>query len=455
LTTREISVLVVAAKWWPLSARLAIALRDHGCRVSVVCPKGHPLTHVSRLDGIFRYSGIRSLAFLRRCLIDTRPDVVIPCDDGVVAQLHALYRQDPSLRGLIERSLGTPENFPVITSRHKLLRTAVELGIPVPKTNRVGSTSDLVAWHTEEDSAVLKLDGECGGNGVRICHSVGESVSAWNELTAPRSLAFAWKRLAIDRDPLALWARRQQTEREVSIQALVRGRPANTMMACYQGQVLSLLSVIVLVADGPTGAATVVRITENAQMAQAAKLLAVRLKLTGFYGLDFMIDGSTGAPILIEFNPRCTQLGHLEFGERGSLAGAFTSALAGHAAPPTSKPLNTRIIAFFPQAYGDHRKKPGSPYADESYYDVPTQEPRLVRELLLAPWPQRRSLSRLYHLIRPITPTRQVTFDDSGVAYPPESLRYCSNSEGSAPTISSDRYGLSHVSQRVVPGTEN
>ena len=95
-------VLVVAAKWWPLSARLASALRGHGCEVSALCPAGHPLTHVSGIRHIYYYGGIYSLSSLRRAVIDCQPEIVIPCDDGVVAQLHALHESDPSLRALVE-----------------------------------------------------------------------------------------------------------------------------------------------------------------------------------------------------------------------------------------------------------------------------------------------------------------------------------------------------------------
>src|SRR6202789_2864545 len=101
---RRPSVLIVAAKWWPLSARLAIALIRHGCRLSALCPKGHPLSLVGGLERIERYRGTQSLSCLSRTLRDLRPEFVIPCDDGVVAQLHALHAQGPEMRPLIERS---------------------------------------------------------------------------------------------------------------------------------------------------------------------------------------------------------------------------------------------------------------------------------------------------------------------------------------------------------------
>src|SRR6185437_12173983 len=123
---------------------------------------------------------------LRACLARVRPDVVVPGDDGVVAQLHALHESDPSLRPLIEASLGAPSGYHVVASRHRLLHTARELGIATPETRVIRRVGDLSAWHMDHPSGVLKSDGECGGNGVRICHSLRDSLAAWRELTAPR-----------------------------------------------------------------------------------------------------------------------------------------------------------------------------------------------------------------------------------------------------------------------------
>lgn len=411
MSSRRPSVLMVAAKWWPLSARLAIALVRHGCGVRALCPAGHPLTHVSGVARADHYAGINSLAALRRSVSHSRPDIIVPCDDGVVAQLHALHEQEPSLRDLIERSLGPPQSFSIVSSRFRLLSTAVELGICVPKTNRVSGAEDLVSWHQNVGSTgVLKVDGESGGNGVRITRSLDESLAAWRELGVSCSSGTAWKRFAVDRDPLAVWMRRNQGEREVAIQAFVSGRPANSMMACWRGKVLSVVSVAVVASDGPTGAATIVRRVKNELMSQAAELLATRLQLTGFYGLDFMIEFDTGTPYLIELNPRCTQLGHLELADQGSLAGALSAALAGKPKPRPQRPIRTDTIALFPQARTV--RAACSPYIDASYYDVPWDEPKLVSELMLEPWPQRRWAARLYHALRPVQQAKPVVFED-------------------------------------------
>ena len=133
-------------------------------------------------------------------------------------------------------------------------------------------------------------------------------------------MATAWKRLAIDRDPLALWLRRRHRVPQVSVQEFIPGRPANSMLVCWRGELLSLVSVVVVAADGPTGAATIVRVVQDERMKNAARLVASRLMLSGFYGLDFIMESGTGVPYLIEMNARCTQLGHIEFAGQGRLA---------------------------------------------------------------------------------------------------------------------------------------
>jgi hypothetical protein len=337
--------------------------------------------------------------------------LVIPCDDGVVAQLHALYELDPSLRFLIERSLGPPESFSVVSSRYKLLNSAIEAGIRVPRTRKVEMAEDLVKWHEGiASAAVLKVDGESGGNGVRISHSLDESLAAYRELRVPCGFATACKRLVIDRDPLALWLRQRRSVREVTVQEFIPGRPANSMLVCRSGELLSMLSVAVVAAEGATGAATVVRVIQNERMKKAAELVVSRLRLSGFYGLDFIIESASGVPYLIEMNPRCTQLGHIEIFGQGSLAGVLGSVLRGEARPRVQNPIGGNRIALFPQALA--AGEACRPYVEASYHDLPFEEPQLMRELTLKPWPQRQWLARCYHFLKPPDRVDPILFEE-------------------------------------------
>lgn len=410
LNREQISVLVVAAKWWPLSARLALAFLREGCRVSALCPSLHPLTKISGLERIDAYDGRSSLASLRRALVQNAPDFLIPCDDGVVAQLHALHACDPSLRSLIERSIGHPEGYPILGSRLELLTVAKELGIAIPRTRAVKSMADLERWNAEVSAeGVLKADGESAGNGVRIAHSFDATVSAWRDLKAPMRRLTAWKRQIVDRDPLALWSQENVPERAVIVQELINGRPANSMIACHDGVVLSIVSVVVMASEGPTGASTVVRRIHNERMTRAAELIAQRLQLTGFFGLDYVIEAQSGTPYLVELNPRATQLGHFEFANQPSLAASLVASWRGAPASVAADPIHNDLLAFYPQALAAGPSL--SALIAASHLDIPAEAPDLAAELRLPSWPLRRPLARLYHALRPQERSAPVVFE--------------------------------------------
>jgi hypothetical protein len=135
-----------------------------------------------------------------------------------------------------------------------------------------------------------------------------------------------------------------------------------------------------------------------------------RLKLSGFYGLDFILESGTGVPYLIEMNPRCTQLGHIELAGEGCLAAALSAVLRGEPRPKVQNPIRGNTIALFPQALS--AGEACRPYIDASHHDVPYEEPQLMRELMLNPWPQRRWAARLYHAFRPLTRASPIIFED-------------------------------------------
>ena len=411
---------MVTAKWWASSARLSLALLDHGCRVSVLCPAHHPLRRLSRLAQIRTYQGVCSLQSLQRALRDIRPDVVIPCDDGVVAQLHALHALDPTLRSLIEKSLGDPAAYAITSSRCEFMRTAAALGLVVPQTERILAAGDIEGWyHPPAGSGVLKVNGETGGNGVRICASLEQAHAALLEFRVEVRWSAAVKRMIIDRDPLALWMRKARLTREISIQRFIDGRPANTMFACLEGKVLGVLSVEVLLADGPTGAALVVRRIGEERMAHCARVLAEHLGLSGFYGLDFIIESGTGKPYLIEMNPRCTQIGHLAFTDLASLAASFSAALGSRpaCAGPEARLLEPDArLALYPTALRVAEKH--RHMVDSSVLDAPAGERALAGELARPIWPQRQWIARLYHRLRPMRKSQSTTFAVLGSGEP-------------------------------------
>jgi hypothetical protein len=400
-------VLLGATLWWPLSARLASALIHHGCRVSAVCPGGHPLRFVSGVEHIYPYRGLSSSQSLKSAIAQCQPDVVVPCDDGIVLQLHSFHERFPEIRALIEYSLGAPEMYPAIQRRGTLLEEAAKLGIRTPVTETLTCEADLEKWRPAI-ATVLKADGTWGGSGVEIAHTYSDAISAYRRLSQPQGAGVAWKRLLVNRDPLALWLWRNRKTPSITAQQYIAGCPANAMFVSWKGEVLACVTVKVIAAQGATGAATVVRLIQNAEISQAAQLLARQFMLSGFHGLDFILEEGTGAAYLIEMNPRCTQLGHLRVEGQGDLAGIFSAALKGVDPPQPDDCITAETIAFFPQAFSWN---PQSPYLHSGYHDVPWEEPRLFRELLREQWPDRQLLARIYHSFRPPRKPREVQFE--------------------------------------------
>jgi hypothetical protein len=393
------SLLIISSVWWPSSAKLAVALASYGCKVEGVCPPDHPFSFVDGITKIYPYRGLDSLRSLHEAISLSNPYLLVPCDDGVVWQLYELHRTKPELRLLIERSLGAASGYEILSGRADLLQLAQKLHIRVPWTKQVSIPTDLEEYFSSTDiSGILKLDGTNGGKGVQVVHSLAEARRALTVMRRPVALLTAIGRWLVIHDALALWSRTNRRQPSLVLQQLIAGRPANTMMVCQNGKVLAMVTVEVLCAQGSTGAALAVRLIENEEIQTAAERIADRLQLSGFHGLDFILEKETGHAYLIEMNPRCTQLGHLPIAVQGDLAGIFCRAFTDANPQLPQRSFCERTIVFFPQAIMSNAK---FPYLQTSYVDVPWGEPRLVRELMGRDWRDRSFFARLHNIIWP------------------------------------------------------
>jgi len=401
------TVLLSNTSWWPCAARLAMALEKLGCSVAAVCPTtGHPLLKTKAVRRIFPYRAIHPVRSLMSAIEAADPDLIIPCDDRAVEHLHELHgrcQEGPAghICSLIERSLGPPATYPIVSSRYSLMKVAEEERIRVAPTRRVHGFEDLKSWQSEIPVPwMLKADGTWGGHGVRMAHNHEEAKTIFQEMSRPLGVARFAKRLIVNRDPFWVRSWWNRSRPAVTVQPYIAGRPANCAVACWQGKVLAGTAVEVVSAQGLTGSATIVRVVDGREMLLAADRLARRLGLSGFFGLDFMIEDETGAAYLIEMNPRCTPLCNLQLGEGRDLVGALTAQLSGKPFKASSPVTQNDLIAYFPQSWHWDRK---SELLQSSFHDVPWEEPDLVRELLLLPFPDRSLLARLANHFRGTT----------------------------------------------------
>ncbi|MGC1943663.1 MAG: ATP-grasp domain-containing protein, partial [Candidatus Acidiferrales bacterium] len=353
-------VLLTDTNRWPSPARLAIRLAKAGCNVFAVCPRrGHPLMKTSVVKRTFSYSGVHPLDSLAAAIEETNPQIIIPCDDRGVEHLHELYamtrRQGAAgekIAALIEASLGPSDSYPIVSARYDLLRIASEEGLRVPETEPVNRIEDLDSWEAKHGfPLVLKADGTFGGRGVRIARTREQARQFFLEISRPFGAMRVLKRLIVNRDPFWLrpWWNKQQPD--VIAQSYIQGRPANCAVVCWQGEVLAGIAVEVVSSEGDTGPASVVRVVDSPEMMRAAERIAGRLKLTGFFGLDFMIEEGSGETYLIEMNPRSTLLCHLPLGSGRDMIEPLFAKLSGQPSRETPAITHNDMIAYFPQAW--------------------------------------------------------------------------------------------------------
>jgi hypothetical protein len=316
--------------------------------------------------------------------LEAHADLAIPCDDLATGHFHALHRSvqkrgasEAWIAALLERSLGDPSSFAIAAARSSLVALAENEGILVPKTTTVRDVDQLDAWLAAYGlPAVLKTDGTSGGVGVKIVDTLDEAHRAFGDLNIPPPVTRVAKRSIIDRDINLLVPCLFRRRPLINIQSFIRGHDATSAVACWQGKVLAAIRFEVLHTWKPKGPASVLRVIENRQMCIAAAKIVEKLKLSGLYGFDFMLEQETGEAYLIEMNPRATQTCHLPLGTGRDLPAALWSILSGERLSETKSITALKEIALFPQEW---QRNPASRFLSTAYHDVPWGEPQLMR----------------------------------------------------------------------------
>jgi predicted ATP-grasp superfamily ATP-dependent carboligase len=131
-------------------------------------------------------------------------------------------------------------------------------------------------------------------------------------------------------------------------------------------------------------------------MMVCAERIARRLKLSGFFGLDFMIEEGSGATYLVEMNPRGTPLCHLQLGKGRDMVDALWALLSHQPRQETPPVTQNNMIAYFPRAWNRENE-----LLKSSFQDIPLDEPDLVREIL-RPWPTRTLLALADNQLREV-----------------------------------------------------
>ena len=361
--------------------------------MSVLCPPGHPVRAVPGVT-VLEQRAFRPTQALSAAIAACEPALIVPADDRAVADLHRLHRTGSDAeRRLIEHSLGSPHGYPVTTSRLRLLALARRLGIPVPDDQAIATAADLDDWISRTPGPwVLKVDGSWAGAGVQIVTTRKQAHAAFGMLSRRVNGRMALTRMLVNRDPFSAadWLRRER--QQVSAQRHIRGWPGNLAMFCRDGEVLAASVAEAVACGGATGPSTIVKLVDRPEFVEGARRLAQELGLTGFHGLDFMVDETSGQALLIELNPRLTALSNIRIDAARDLIGAAATILSGIVCElPTARP-NGELVAHFPNAWQWHRH---DPRLAACFQDVPWDEPALMAEMLRPGWPERPLLARM------------------------------------------------------------
>jgi thioesterase domain-containing protein len=381
----RLRVLLATTFGWESACRLAIELAAVGCLVEAIAPPSSFLHRLSSVARSYRLGRLWPETSLRRALLESDADLVVPFDDRTRHALHRVYdaaagrtRPGPRLRERIARSLGSANAYPHVFSRASIMGMAADGGFNCPPTEAISSLDQLLQWMAQHGPVVLKTDGSWGGRETAVATDPGEAARAWRRLSRPPSWGRVAKRFVIDRDPWPLRARLAGQRPAVSAQVYVEGEPANLAAACVRGELLGAVQARVVRSNGKLGPSTVIRLIDHPEMVETARGIIGQLELTGLCGLDFVIEPETGRAHLVELNPRATPTAHLVTADGVDLLVSLRDAL-GHAGPPARTYAHPEeLIALFPQ---ELRRDPSSPFLQSAYHDVPT-DPELVAHVM-------------------------------------------------------------------------
>jgi predicted ATP-grasp superfamily ATP-dependent carboligase len=367
-------VLLVSTVPWMFPARLASAFAQLDFCVDAVCQWGHPIRSLSKPVKAHRLGWVAEAASIETALRRAKPDFIVPCDDPAVRALHQLHQRCSDLQDLIERSLGDPLGFATTEQRSALVELARSMGLLVPQSYPVDGRVALSQLVTRIGyPLVLKRDMTWGGLGTQIVESQGELRKAWSSAKGYAAVLRAGKAVVRDWRPRTVIDWLVETP-AIEAQEFLPGTPANRAVLCRTGRVVAGLSVEAVRTAYAGGPASVVRVIEHKEMADAVEALVAQLGLSGFCGFDFLLSPS-GRACLLELNPRATPVCHLAVADGTHLPSALYRDLTGREPSSTARTISNSLIALFPaQRHSDGT----SSVPSEAHYDLPLDEPALL-----------------------------------------------------------------------------
>jgi predicted ATP-grasp superfamily ATP-dependent carboligase len=370
-------LIVTMGEDYTAPARMPGELKAAGFSVALLAPKNALATHTRFVDkiGYFPenptvFEWIRTLAGAVRAV---QPDLLLPGDDTTLLLLMQLVLEPPAvLRGevqaelaaLITCSLGDPAHYLTSIDKTRLFAWARDHGVHVPPGDPVddeASAIDVAA--TVGYPVIVRPALGTAGAGVAVCDNVAALRAAMRDLPARTGWVPSGGKRAL-------------------VQRVISGQKANHAAVAWRGREVAGFTREQLQSSAPPlGAGSVSRYAANPQLAAINGRLLAGFGATGFVGVEYLIEQTTGEAHVIEINRRMVPATHTGRRVGVDLAAAFASAFAGNEwrGPTDVPPEAERTLALFPQEW---LRDPTSRYLKNLPTDAPWDDPHLFVAML-------------------------------------------------------------------------
>ena len=371
-------LLVTTATKWLAPARMPSALSHADFEVSLLAPRhslaersryvgkvGHIASDATPLDWVFAFA-----ATVRA----TSPRLVVPCDDTAVRLLHTLaLSPPPSMRpwihaelcALVRESLGNPEHFRTSIDKVRLPEAAEALGVRVPSYTIVASLDAAQSFAASHGyPVVLKRGHGAAGEWVAIASDPADLAQTYARFAAAKALGLEG-----------------EEESRILVQRHVAGSVYSQAMTAWQGKVLTGFVREKLVTHPALGPATVARCVRMPEIRHFSELLAGGLGMSGFFGIEYIVDARTGKAYLLEINRRATPATHVGSMIGIDLCAALHAAVNGRPSSvrPDLDPGEEHLISHFPQEW---LRDPRSRHLQDLPTDAPWDDPAVMEAML-------------------------------------------------------------------------
>ncbi len=391
-------VLMIAfevGRWGP--ARLIAPMTEAGFQIAVLCPTENLICKSSHVKHFFELRELKSWRRFTKSLVaalnEWQPELILPCDEQVIAAIHFIIRRklagieiitDHHLQVLLD-SIGKPEKLDAMIFKSDTHDLAKEFQVKVPQGGRVNSIDSAIALAEEIGFPVfVKKSFSWAGRGTIKCQNASEVSQAYKNLN-PRTSQF--KRIArhlLCRD----W---YPTNSATEVQQALPGISAMFNVVAWRGQYLGGFFGSREQTLGGNGPSTIVMLGPNAVCEDSARKLVAAMGTSGFWAFDFMWDQSTNSATLLECNPRPNQVSHLGPNIGLDMCLALKRACAGEdvqSAPVTQSAL----VPLFPQEW---LRDENSALSQRHNLDIPQYDPKLLEFMLKEGQSKGLSIERL------------------------------------------------------------